>query len=261
MMRILLWHVFTIPLFVDLAIPLLHRRFLRHLQCGFCQYDIPNLNFSATSHKFFTKLRTSRSFISHQNCVSPDCSFLQYSHCHHRFTSLLGVGTVLSSRILGFRLWLFFFRSSITLIFTTDCNTKSLSSTVRHISCHALSLLWSFQQFLTNGNCSWRFDFRPLHTSSYSWNDCIDTILDQILQELEMIVFGAAFQYLKFYSLGMYTLQSPTAAQIRGQFHNPLVVPSITLTVRVSSRRSVHILDTIALLHSCFPFLSFVTRT
>ena len=81
------------------------------------------------------------------------CLALQSSHCHHRFTSLPAVGTALlpavgcalASRVLGSLPWLFLFTDSwvptlavffwiITQTFTIDCNTKSLSSTVRHNS-------------------------------------------------------------------------------------------------------------------------------
>ena len=73
------------------------------------------------------------------------CPALQSSHCHHRFTSLPAVGTALLPSWVPS--WLFFFTDSwvptlavffffqiITQTFTIDCNTKSLSSTVRHNS-------------------------------------------------------------------------------------------------------------------------------
>ena len=52
------------------------------------------------------------------------CTALQSSHCHHRYTSLLVVGTALLLAV-GY---------ALGQTFTIGCNTKSLSSTVRHNS-------------------------------------------------------------------------------------------------------------------------------
>ena len=120
------------------------------------------------------------------------CLALQSSHCHHRFTSLLAVGTALlpavdtafSSRILGFRPWLFFFTDSWvpTLAVFSSLKLSPLTATrnlcrprfvatldMRHW--FTLEVLDSFQHTMTalgigSIQLTPGLDLHPLQTSS-----------------------------------------------------------------------------------------------